>query len=150
MKLWIDADACPGVIRDIVLKAVLKRGVETVFVANSGLYLPDVPTVSLVKVAKGADVADQYIADNVELGDLVITQDIPLAAILVDKGITAISPHGTVFTNSNIGERLSVRNFLTELRDTGVQTGGPWPFGDKDKQQFANAFDQHLTRLLRA
>ncbi len=150
MKIWVDADACPGVIKDIVVKAAHKRVVQTVFVANKAIFVPQSECVSLVHVAQGSDVADRYIADNAIPGDLVITQDIPLAAILVPKGVTVISVHGTLFTEANIGERLSIRNFMTDLRGAGVQTGGPKPFGDKDKQQFANAFDRELTRLLKS
>ncbi len=149
MKVWVDADACPGVIKEIILKAAVKRGVETVFVANKPIYVPNAPNISAITVGRGDDVADQLIAEKAEPADLVVTQDIPLAAILVPKGVVVISPHGQLFTESNIGERLSVRNFLHELRGTGIQTGGPKPFSDKDKQRFANAFDQQLTKGLR-
>jgi uncharacterized protein len=148
VKLWVDADACPGVIKEIILKAAIKRSVETVFVANKKIFIPDVPHISVVHVAQGADIADQYIAEHAEPGDLVITQDVPLAAILVPIGVGVMSFHGTLYTDANIGERLSVRNFYHELRSTGVQTGGPKPFSDKDKQQFANTFDQQLTKRL--
>lgn len=150
MKIWVDADACPGAIKEIILKAVLKRGIETVFVANKPIFLPESPYLSLVRVLKGADVADQHIADHADDTDLVITQDIPLAGLLVPRGIVVISPHGTLFTPNNIGERLSIRNFMQELRDTGTQTGGPRPFSDKDKQTFANTFDQQLTKRLKS
>ena len=96
----------------------------------------------------GADVADTYIEQRVEANDLVITQDIPLAALVVPKGAVAISLHGDLFTSSNIGERLSVRNFMKELRDTGVVTGGPKPYSNQDKQKFANTFDKELVKLL--
>ncbi len=150
MKLWVDADACPGVVKEIILKAALKRQVETVFVANKKILVPDVPHISVIHVPAGPDVADQVIAEKAEPGDLVITQDVPLAAILVPLGIGVMSFHGTLFTEANIGERLSVRNFYHELRNNGVQTGGPKPFSDKDKQQFANTFDQQLTKRLMA
>lgn len=146
MNIWVDADACPSVVKEIILKAVLKRGIQTVFVANKGLFLPESPYLSLVRVAQGSDVADQYIAEHAEAADIIITQDIPLAAILVPKGAAVISPHGTLFTPNNIGERLSIRNFMEDLRGAGTQTGGPRPFSDKDKQNFANTFDQQLTK----
>ena len=147
MKIWVDADACPGDIKEIIIKAAHKRCIETIFVSNKIISLPDSPYLSYVKVAQGADVADAYIAERAENKDLVITQDIPLAAILVPKGAVVISVHGVLFTESNIRERLSVRNFMSELRDTGVITGGPKTFGNKDKQKFANTFDRELFKL---
>lgn len=149
MKIWVDADACPGEIKEIIIKAAHKRAIETVFVSNKFLSIPESPYLSCVKVSQGADVADDYIAERVENNDLVITQDIPLAAVVVPKGIVAISFHGDLFTTENIGERLSVRNFMQDLRDNGVQTSGPKPFSDKNKQKFANTFDQQLVKLLK-
>jgi uncharacterized protein len=149
VKIWVDADACPGVIKEIILKAAIKREIETIFVSNKAIMIPEAPNISVIRVALGDDIADQAIAAEAQSGDLVITQDIPLAGILVPNGVVVISFHGTLFTESNIGERLSVRNFLHDLRGTGVQTGGPKPFSDKDKQNFANTFDQQLTRALR-
>lgn len=147
MKIWIDADACPGELKDIITKAAHKRQIEAIFVSNKVIYIPESPFLSTVKVSQGTDVADDYIADHAESNDLVITQDIPLAGILVPKGIAVISLHGVLFTPNNIGERLSVRNFMHELRETGVQTSGPKPFSNKDKQNFANTFDQQLFKL---
>jgi len=149
MKIWVDADACPGEIKEIIIKAAHKRCIETIFVSNKIIYLPESPYLSAVKVALGADVADNYIAERAEDKDLVITQDIPLAAAVIPKGSVAISVHGDLFTTSNIRERLSVRNFMSDLRDTGVQTSGPKPFSNKDKQKFANTFDQQLFKLLK-
>lgn len=149
MKIWVDADACPGEIKDIIIKAAHKRCIETIFVSNKIIYIPESFFISAVKVSHGSDVADDYIAERAEDKDLVITQDIPLAAILVPKGTVVISVHGVLFTPANIGERLSVRNFMSELRDTGVQTSGPKPFSNKDKQKFANTFDQQLFKLLK-
>lgn len=149
MKIWVDADACPVEIKDIIIRAAHKRCIETIFVSNKIISIPDSPFISTVKVSQGADVADAYIAENAQNKDLVITQDIPLAAILVPKGTVVISNHGTLFSPANIGERLSVRNFMHELRDTGVQTSGPKPFSNKDKQKFANTFDQQLVKLLK-
>ncbi len=149
MKIWVDADACPGEIKDIIIKAAHKRQIETIFVSNKIISIPESPFLFTVRVSKGSDVADEYIADNAEDKDIVITQDIPLAAILVPRGIIVISVHGVLFTPNNIGERLSVRNFMSELRDTGVQTSGPKPFSNKDKQKFANTFDQQLFKMLK-
>jgi uncharacterized protein YaiI (UPF0178 family) len=150
MKIWVDADACPGAIKEIILKAANRLTIDTIFVANKALYVPEAPHLSFVKVALGPDVVDQYIVDYAQTGDVVITQDIPLAAQLVNQGIIAISPHGTLFCENNIGERLAYRNFLSELRDTGMVTGGPKPFGEREKREFANTFDQVLTRLLKS
>ena len=148
MNIWVDADACPSEIKDIIIKAAHKRCIETVFVSNKIISIPQSPFISTVKVSQGPDVADEYIAESAKDNDLVITQDIPLAAILVPKRIVVISVHGVLFTHANIGERLSVRNFMSELRDTGIQTNGPRPFSNKDKQKFANTFDQQLVKLL--
>lgn len=149
MKIWVDADACPGAIKEIILKAANRLTIDTVFVANKALYVPEAPHLSFVKVALGPDIVDQYIVAHAQAGDLTITQDIPLAALLVDQGVIAISPHGTLFSENNIGERLAYRNFLADIRDTGVITGGPKPFGEREKREFANTFDQVLTRLLK-
>jgi len=147
MKIWVDADACPGEIKEIIIRAAHKRCIETIFVSNKVISIPDSPFVFAVKVLQGSDVADNYIAERAEEKDLVITQDIPLAAILVFKETIVISVHGVLFTPANIGEKLSVRNFMHELRATGVQTSGPKPFSNKDKQNFANTFDQQLAKL---
>lgn len=147
MRIWIDADACPGEIKEIIIKAAHKRSIEAIFVSNKNIALPVSPYLLVVKVDQGADVADDYIAERAEANDLVVTQDIPLAAILVPKGAVVISLHGDLFTASNIGERLSVRNFMHELRSTGVITGGPKAFSNKNVQKFANTFDQQLFKL---
>jgi uncharacterized protein YaiI (UPF0178 family) len=150
MKIWVDADACPGAIKDIITTAAVKRAVEAVFVANKTLTFPVSTYISFQLVAAGPDIADQHIAEEAQPGDLVITQDIPLAHILVTKGVATISPRGVIFCPDNIGERLSVRDLMQELRDTGEMTGGPKQCGDKEKRAFASAFDRELTRLLRA
>lgn len=150
MKIWVDADACPGAIRDIILRAANNRQVATVFVANKPLSLPASPYCVFVQVALGSDVVDQYILDQLQPGDMVITQDIPLAAELVNRNVPAISPHGILFTAANIGDRLAARDLMHDLRGSGLISGGPKPFSDKDKRQFANTFDQVLTRLLKA
>lgn len=117
--------------------------------ANSYMNIPSSPLVSLIQVEQGVDVADQYIADNAVSGDLVITADIPLASLVVGKDVVAINPRGELYTEENIGERLSVRDFMQDLRDSGVDTGGPAPFGPKDKERFTNSFNQIITRLTR-
>ena len=148
MKIWVDADACPGAIKEIIIKAAESRSVITIFVANKPIYLRASPYLKAIQVEHGADVADQYIAEQVEAGDMAISQDIPLASLLVPKGVVVISPHGTLFTPNNIGERLSIRNFLQDIRDGGGHTSGPKPFSPQDKQRFANTFDQQLTKRL--
>jgi len=150
MKIWVDADACPSAVKEIICRAALKRAIETVFVANKDITLSASPHLSAVRVPLGPDVVDQYIVSLAQAGDLAISQDIPLAAQLIALGVTVISPYGTLFTDANIGDRLSTRDFLTEMRDSGLITGGPKPFGEKEKRQFANMFDQALHRLLNA
>ena len=149
MKIWVDADACPAAVREIILRAANRLVIDTVFVANKSLFVPQAPHFSFVQVPLGPDVVDQHIIQHAQCGDLVITQDIPLASTLVTQGIVVISPHGTLFTDNNIGERLASRNLMTDLRDFGMVTGGPKPFGEKEKRAFANAFDQVLTRLMK-
>jgi uncharacterized protein len=149
LRIWIDADACPGPIRDIVLRAAIKLSIPIVFVANKLLTLPNSPTVSFVHVEQGPDVVDAYIVAHSEAGDLVVTQDIPLAADLVHRDVTVLSPRGDSFNSDNIGDRLASRNLLHDLRDTGEITGGPRPFDDKTKRLFANLFDAELQRLIR-
>ena len=146
-KVWIDADACPKVIKEHIFKICLKQQIPVCLVANSYLNVPLSPLITTVQVDKGADVADQYIVDHVSASDLVITADIPLAAFIVEKGATAINPRGELYTEDNIRERLSIRDFMQELRDTGVDTGGPAPFGTKDKEAFANSFNKLITQL---
>ncbi len=148
MKIWVDADACPAEIKDIVAKASQKRSIETIFVSNKNMYSAE--HITFVKVAQGADVADAYIAERAQKNDLVITQDIPLAALVIPKGAVAISFHGDLFTEANINERLSVRNFMQELRDSGIQTSGPKPYNNRHKQKFANTFDTQIMKLLKA
>lgn len=149
MRIWVDADACPGPVRDILLRASQRLKVPTVFVANRGLSLPRSELVSTVQVGAGLDVADQHIATSAQKGDLAVTQDIPLAALLVPRGVVVLDPRGELFTEENISERLSVRNFMHELRESGVMTGGPGGFSAQDKQRFAAALDRELSRLLR-
>lgn len=150
MIIWIDADACPGPVRDIVLRASHRLTVQTIFVANKPLYLPDSSIITAVQVGQGPDVVDAYIVDHAAPGDLVVTQDIPLAALLVPNHISVLSPRGDLFTAENMAENLSRRNLMQDLRDQGEITGGPRPFDEKIKRQFANHFDAELQRLLKA
>jgi len=148
MKIWVDADAAPRDVKDIVFRAALRLEIPTRLVANQRLQTPNNNDfVESVVVAGGPDVADMHIVENADPGDLAITADIPLAAKLVEKGITTLDPRGDVYTEANIGERLSIRDFMDGLRSTGVETGGPSAWGQKDKQAFANAFDRTLTRM---
>jgi uncharacterized protein YaiI (UPF0178 family) len=149
MKIWIDADALPGAIKEIVIRAALKRRIATVFVADKVTRLPESDLLSCVTVESGPDAADRYIVEAAADGDVAVTQDVPLAAQLVRKGVTAIDPRGAVHTVASVGERLSIRNFMDDLRGAGVTTGGPAPFGPRDRQRFADGFDRVLTRALR-
>lgn len=150
MKLWIDADAAPRDVKDICYKVSDRLKLETVLVANQRLQLPvGYEYLSSVRVDGGPDVADVYIAEHAEKGDVAITADIPLAAILVENAVIVIDPRGEEYTPETIGERLSVRNFMDALRGTGVETGGHAVYGAKEKQAFANALDRVLTKARR-
>ena len=150
MKLWLDADAAPRDVKDVCLKAAERLQLETVLVANQRLQLPaGYAHVSVIRVDGGPDVADRYIEQHAEAGDVAVTADIPLAALLVPKGVAVIDPRGEEYTPESIGERLSVRDFMDGLRGAGVETGGHAPYGSRDKQAFANALDRVLTRALR-
>lgn len=148
MKIWIDADATPREVKDIVFRAAKRLGIETVLVANQRLQPPPGnPFVTAVRVNGGPDIADQHIVANAVAGDLVVTQDIPLAAELVPKQIAVLDPRGEEHTAETIGERLSVRDLMDSLRGAGVVTGGPPPYDGRAKQAFASALDRTLTRL---
>jgi uncharacterized protein YaiI (UPF0178 family) len=151
MKLWLDADAAPRDVKDICLRASDRLKIETILVANQRLQLPPgYAHVSSVRVEGGPDVADRYIADHAVSGDVAVSADIPLAALLVPKGVIVIDPRGEQYTAETIGERLSVRNFMDGLRGSGVETGGHAAYNARDKQAFANALDRVLTRATRA
>jgi uncharacterized protein YaiI (UPF0178 family) len=149
MKIWIDADACPRVVKDIAFRAAERLRVEVCLVANQGLAKHHSRFVSSVVVPGGPDEADKYIAGNASTADLVITADIPLAARIVEKGGVALDPRGELYTGQNVGERLSLRDLMQGLRDEGLIQGGPAPFGPADRQRFASALDRTLTRMLR-
>jgi uncharacterized protein YaiI (UPF0178 family) len=150
MKLWIDADAAPREVKEICVRTSERLRLPTILVANQRLQLPPgYRYLSAVRVDGGPDVADRYIAENAVAGDVAITADIPLASLLVPKGVVVLDPRGVEYSTENIGERLSVRNFMDTLRGTGVETGGPAAYGSREKQAFANALDRALTRALR-
>lgn len=149
MHIWVDADACPAAIKDILYRAAERVGVPLTLVANQPLQTPPSRLISAVRVQHGFDVADKHIAERVQSGDLVITADIPLAAEVIAKGAEALNPRGEHYTPENIRERLAMRDMMAELRDAGELTGGPPPLGLADRQAFANALDRLLTRRLR-
>jgi len=140
----VDADACPKVIKEILFRAAKRAGVQLTLVANQSLRTPASQHIKSVQVSSGFDVADSEIVKQVTSGDLVITADIPLAAQVVEKGAHALNPRGELYTPENIKARLSLRDFMTQIRDSGIQTGGPAPLSLSDRQAFAN----HLDRLL--
>jgi|SRR4026209_1711231 uncharacterized protein YaiI (UPF0178 family) len=148
--LWIDADAAPLPVKEICFRASERLALSTILVANQRLPIPPgYAHVSTVRVDGGPDVADMYIAEHAVAGDVAVTADIPLAALLVPKGVVVLDPRGEEYTAENIGERLSVRNFMDGLRVSGVETGGHAAYGARDKQAFANALDRALTRARR-
>lgn len=150
MTLWLDADAAPREVKEVCYKVSERLALETILVANQRLQLPvGYKYLQAVRVDGGADVADRYIAEHAVSGDVAISADIPLAAILVPNGVVVIDPRGDEYTAEVIGERLSVRNFMENLRSTGVETGGHASYSARDKQAFANALDRVLTRALR-
>jgi uncharacterized protein YaiI (UPF0178 family) len=151
LKIWIDADAAPRDVKELVFRAAKRLMIETVLVANQRLQPPPGnPLVSAVRVDGGADVADQYIATHAGPGDLVVTQDVPLAALLVPRQVAVLDPRGEEHTAETIGERLSVRDFMEQARLAGAVTGGPPPYDARARQSFAAALDRVLTRLRRA
>jgi len=149
MQIWVDADACPAVIKDILYRAAQRLGVTTTLVANQSLRTPPSPYIKTIRVTAGFDVADQRIVALAAPGDLVITADIPLASAALDKGAHVLSPRGERYTLDNIRQRLSLRNFMDELRGSGVMTGGPAALNQTDRKSFADELDRLLTRLRR-
>lgn len=149
MKIWVDADACPRVVKDIVFRASQRLKLPVCLVANSDLSRAHTPLITSVRVRDGFDVADDYIAEHAGPSDLVITADIPLAARVVEKGGVALDPRGELYHEENMGERLSIRNLMMELRADGVLVGGPAQLGLADRQRFASALDRLLTRMVR-
>jgi uncharacterized protein len=146
VQIWVDADACPQVIKEILFRAAERAQVLTTLVANTALRTPPSPFIRSVRVAKGFDVADHLIVQQVQPGDLVITADIPLAAEVIARGAHALDPRGELYSEDNVRERLAVRNLMQELRSAGALIGGPAPFGQRDRQLFANHLDHFLAR----
>lgn len=147
MRIWIDADACPKAAKDLVVKFALKRHLQVVLVAGQAQVRPAFACVRLVVVPSGPDAADDYLVEHAAPGELVICSDIPLADRLIKKGVAALDPRGREFDERNMGERLAVRNLFTELRDQGQLGGGQPPYGERERQAFANSLDRMLTRL---
>jgi len=146
MQIWVDADACPNVIKEILFRAATRAHVSLTLVANQLLRTPPSPYIKALQVPAGFDVADSKIVQQLQPGDLVITADIPLAALVIEKGGHALNPRGEFYTKENIGERLTMRNFMDDLRNTGVNTGGPAVLSLTDRQAFANQLDRFLTK----
>ena len=145
-QVWVDADACPGVIKEILFRAAERARVQVTLVANQWLRTPPSRYIRALQVQGGFDVADSEIVERVRPGDLVVTQDIPLAARVLEKGGIAVNPRGDRYTPDNMAERLSIRDFMEELRGAGVQTGGPPAFHARDRQAFANQLDRWLAQ----
>lgn len=146
MKIWVDADACPNVVKEILFRAAQRKKVHTILVANQFIRTPPSPFLSSVQVSAGFDVADNHIVQQLHTGDLVITADIPLAAEVVEKQAWALNPRGEFYTKDNIQQRLTMRNFMEEMRSTGQVSGGPPPLNQKDRQAFANELDRFLAQ----
>lgn len=146
MKIWVDADACPVVIKEILFRAAIRAKISTTLVANQFLRTPPSAHIKTMQVASGFDVADNRIVLEMEMGDLVITADIPLAAQVVEKGGYALNPRGELYTIANIKERLAMRNLMEELRGNGVEISGPSTFNQSDRQAFAAALDRLITK----
>ena len=145
MKIWVDADACPAVIKEILFRAAERRQVPVTLVANQPIRIPPSRFISMLQVASGFDVADNEIVRRVEAGDLVITADIPLAAEVIGKGAHALNPRGELYSVNNIRERLNMRDFMDTMRASGIHTGGPPALSQSDRQAFANHLDRFLT-----
>ncbi|MGE4506107.1 MAG: YaiI/YqxD family protein [Desulfovibrionaceae bacterium] len=146
MRIWVDADACPVAVKEVLYKVSARRNVRVTFVANSWLTLPSQPLVDMLQVPGGFNEADDEIVRLVEPGDLVVTADIPLADRIVEKGATGLNPRGELYTEENVKELLRMRNLMDELRSGGMAAGGPAPYGPKHKQEFTNQLDRFLTR----
>jgi len=146
MQIWVDADACPAVIKEMLYRAADRVKVRVVLVANRPLRTPSSPWIRSVQVARGLDVADDHIASAMAPGDLVVTADIPLAAAVVERGGYALNPRGEFYSPDNVRELLDMRNFMEGLRASGVETGGPPAFSQADRQSFANQLDRFITR----
>ncbi|MGH1456817.1 MAG: YaiI/YqxD family protein [Alphaproteobacteria bacterium] len=147
MKIWVDGDACPKGVKEILFRVAERKKIPVILVANQYLRLPPSAYIEMVQVVDGPDIADDEIAARCNPEDLVITADIPLAARVVEKGAIALDPRGTLYNRNNIGQILDMRNFMDELRGSGVETGGPSGFSAKDRQKFANELDRLLAQV---
>ena len=149
MKIYVDADACPTVIKDILYRVSQRTGIEVILVANQSLSIPRIPTVRSIQVSQGFDVADNHIVELVQENDLVITADIPLAAEVIDKGGKALNPRGEFYTKANIKARLNIRDFMDSMRNSGVHVGGgPPPLTQRGRMEFANALDRYIAQSM--
>ena len=146
MKIWVDADACPVVIKNILFKAAVRRKIQVTLVANRSLHIPISDYISLVEVGAGFDVADDKIVTLISEGDLVITSDIPLAAEVIEKGGHALNPRGELYSVDSIKGRLTMRDFMDTLRSSGIDTGGPPALSQGDRKAFANQLDRYLSK----
>ncbi|GAA0851818.1 YaiI/YqxD family protein [Aliiglaciecola litoralis] len=146
MKIWVDADACPIVIKEILFKAAQRTGVEMTLIANQHIRVPAAKNITSVQVSAGFDVADDEIVKRCQANDLVITSDIPLAAEAIEKGAFALSPRGEMLDKENVRGRLNIRDFMDTMRASGVNSGGPPPLNHSDRQNFANHLDRFLTQ----
>ncbi|MEW5007709.1 MAG: YaiI/YqxD family protein [Cycloclasticus sp.] len=144
--IWVDADACPSVIKDILFRAAERTQMQTTLVANQAIRIPPSAYISFLRVTQGYDEADNEIVKRLQAGDLVITADIPLAADVIEKGGIALNPRGELYTTENIKDRLNMRDFMETMRASGIQTGGPAPLNNTDKQTFANQLDRLLAQ----
>lgn len=147
--IWVDADACPRVIKDILFRAAKRTGLSLILVANQPLTVPRADNIRAIQVAPGFDVADNHIVEHCEQQDIVITADIPLAAEVIDKGAVAINPRGELYSPENIRQRLNMRDFMDTLRSSGIDTGGPPSFNQNDRREFANQLDRLLAKANR-
>lgn len=146
MQIWVDADACPRVVKEILYKAAERLQCQLILVANQPLTTPRSAFIKTIRVAPGFDVADNMIVQQISRGDLVITADIPLAAEILEKGAEALNPRGEFYSHDTIRQKLTLRDFMEEMRSSGVQSGGPPPYNQTDRREFANALDRFLEK----
>ena len=147
MRIWVDADACPKVVKEILFRAARRTGVQLTLVANHALQTPPDKNITSLQVASGFDIADDEIVQRCEADDLVITADIPLASEVIDKGAHALNPRGELYDTENIRQRLNMRDFMDTMRASGIQSGGPPTLSQRDRQAFANQLDRFLAKL---
>jgi uncharacterized protein YaiI (UPF0178 family) len=146
-RIWVDADACPNVIKDILFRAADRARIQVILVANQAISVPGSKFIRSIQVSSGFDVADDYIVQQCEAGDLVITADIPLAAEIVEKDCLALNPRGEMYTTENVRQRLNIRDFMDTMRGSGMVTGGPPPLSQQERQEFANQLDRFLAGI---